>query len=110
MRSRQRAARIVALVLTLLMLLTACGASGGSPGDTTPDAEEGGDAGAPSMPAPVDRACVMGEEGLVTAAGLSLAGYGCTEVVNRSGIAGGRSWCCPSGKIEPGDTGAGGAQ
>ena len=75
---------------------------GGAAVDTAPDAEQGGAAGAASMPTPEDRACVAGEQGSVTSPGLSLTGYGCTEVINRSGIPGARSWCCPVGAFDGG--------
>jgi len=92
-----------ALFLALLVLLTGCGAAIESSGDT--DAEQGGAAGAASIPEPADRACVWPDErGNVTPAGLSLAGYGCTEVVNRSGIVGARFFCCPVGSFATGTT------
>gem|GEM_PF-6574532 len=85
----------IALLGLVCVVLLGCGGSGDSTPSPEPVAD--GDAGASPMPAPVDRACVTGEQGYVTAFALSLTSYGCTEVVNRSGIAGGRSWCCPSG-------------
>lgn len=96
------------LALLALVILVGCGSTVDPCGDTSPNAEEaGGDAGL--SPAPVDRACVPGEQGNVTGFALSLAGYGCTEIVNRSGITGGRSWCCPSGTFATDTAGAGGA-
>jgi len=83
-------ARFGALALAVLL-------SVGCSGAESSDGE--GCAGAAPMPALVDRACVAGEQGNVTGYGLSLTGEGCTEVVNRSGITGARSWCCPIGAI-----------
>ena len=95
-------------MFALALWLVGCSGAVDS-GNTTPDAEQGGDAGTASMPAPVDRACVTGEEAFVSPFGLSLTGYGCTEVVNQSGIPGARAWCCPSGAIEGEQAGTGGA-
>lgn len=107
--SRKPAATPVVLAL-LALALVGCGSAVDSSGDPTPNAEQGdGDAGSEPMPPPVDRACVAGEQGYVTGFGLLLSGYGCTEVVNRSGIDGGRSWCCPSGMFATDTAGAGGA-
>jgi len=47
--------------------------------------------------APVDRACTADERGYVTAAVLALDD--CTEIVNRSGVVGGRVWCCVDGAL-----------
>lgn len=95
-----RVLKRLALLALVLFAMLAVGCSGAvdPSGDRTPDAGQvDGSAGAASVPTPVDRTCGAGEQGYVSAFDLSLTGYDCTEVINRSGIPGGRSWCCPTG-------------
>jgi len=101
-----RAVALGILVLLALALCVGCSAAVDTSGDTTLDPEQvdgGAGVASASVSTLVDRACVAGEEGLVTPFGLSLTESGCTERLNTSGIPGGRSWCCPSGTI-PADT------
>lgn len=103
-KSVSTTARVALALVLLAMLAIGCSAAVETSGDPTPDVEQvDGGAGAASMPTPVDRACTAAEQGYVSAAGLSLTESGCTEVVNNSGISGGRAWCC-AGRFAAGTT------